>query len=148
VRLEQEVRRRHNVGRQMVSRRDLAVVFVAVCCAALIIEHGHHVFTDVPPRPGPSAIAQCPASDTMPYPTSCLAFLEGKTAVGRPRPALAPRPSVAPSAAAPRREPASLDRACPHNDNTPYGEACLAFLSGRHWQPDASVTLRGAPRPR
>ena len=54
----------------MASKLDLAAI-VAAACGMLSIEHGNHIFTDVPTRTERSALpaaADCPDNDNMPYP--------------------------------------------------------------------------------
>jgi hypothetical protein len=135
----------------MASRLDLVVVFAAVGGVMVGLEHGHHVFTDVPTRTQLTAVAaaaQCPDNDIMPYPASCLGFMEPSSASDRQRPARAPPVTsarVAERSATMGGDLFSPD-ACPGNDNVPYGANCLAFLSGRYWHPDAAGPPRDAPR--
>src|ERR1700704_1181125 len=66
---------------KMASKLELAAI-VAAACGMLSIEHGNHIFTDVSTRTerSPLAAADCPDNDSLPYPASCLIFLEGKLA--------------------------------------------------------------------
>src|SRR5215470_412940 len=69
--------------RDMPSKLDLAAILAAVACGVLVIEHGHQIFTDAPAgmdRPD-LAVAACPDNDNMPYPASCLSFLQGEPAL-------------------------------------------------------------------
>jgi hypothetical protein len=133
----------------MVSRLDLAVVFAAMAGMAVGIEHGHHISTDVPTTTKLSALAaatECPDNGTLPYPASCLVFMEGKIASEMRRPIAAQRaPAARPSAAKPG-ESTAPGVACPDNDNTPYSASCLAFLSGWFWRPDALQMQPGPVR--
>jgi hypothetical protein len=54
----------------------------------LSVEYANTIVTDVPAdmdRPALAAAAECPDNDSMPYPPSCLIFMEGKPAsdIGR-----------------------------------------------------------------
>jgi len=66
---------------KMASKLELAAI-VAAACGMLSIEHGNQIFTDVSTRTerSPLAAADCPDNDSLPYPASCLMFLEGKLA--------------------------------------------------------------------
>jgi hypothetical protein len=35
---------------------------------------------------------------------------------------------------------------CPDKDTVPYSASCIAFLTGRHWQPVASRSFHMLPR--
>jgi hypothetical protein len=137
----------------MTSKLDLVVVFAAVGGVMLGFEHSHHVFTDVPTYAelsAQAAAAQCPDNDTMPYPASCLTFMESSGASDRRRSVRAPATTsarVTERSATMRRDSVPSD-ACPANDNVPYRANCLAFLSGWYWHPDAVETPRSAPRRR
>jgi hypothetical protein len=126
----------------MTSKLDLVVVFTAVAGVTLGLEHSHHVFTDLPTHrelSAQAAAARCPDNDTMPYPASCLAFMESSGASDRRRPVRAPATTsarVIEGSATIRRDSIPPD-ACPTNDNVPYRANCLAFLSGWYWHPDA-----------
>jgi hypothetical protein len=74
----------------MVRKLDLAII-AAVVCGALSVEYGNSIVMDGPAdadRPALAAAAECPDNDSMPYPPSCLIFMQGKLAseIGR-RPA-------------------------------------------------------------
>jgi hypothetical protein len=63
----------------MASKLDLAAI-VAAACGMLSIEHGNHIFTDVPVRTERSALeaaAECSDNDNMPYTANCLIFWRG-----------------------------------------------------------------------
>ena len=63
-----------------MSKLGLAVILVAVVGGALWIEHGHRIVIEAPPPADVASLARaaaCPDNDTMPYSTSCIAFLEG-----------------------------------------------------------------------
>jgi hypothetical protein len=122
---------------QMASKLDLAAI-VAAACAMLSIEHGNYIFTDVPARTERSALAaaECPDNDNMPYPASCLIFLEGKPASEVRHRSAAGRGAVARPAAVKQDESISPDAECPAKDTVPYSASCIAFLTGWFWQPD------------
>ena len=63
----------------MASKLELAAI-LAAACGMLSIEHGNHTFTNAPTRTERSALAaaDCPDNDSMPYPASCLIFLDAK----------------------------------------------------------------------
>jgi hypothetical protein len=66
-----------------VSKLGLAVIVVAIVGGALWIEHGHRIVIEPSPPAdlaSPARAAACPDNDTMPYSTSCIAFLEGGSA--------------------------------------------------------------------
>ncbi len=126
----------------MASKLDLAAIVAAVC-GMLSIEHGNHIFTDVPTRTERSALAaaaDCPDNDNMPYPASCLIFLEGKLASEVRRRRVAERGAVAQPAASPGVE-------CPAKDAVPYSASCIAFLTDRFWQPNTSERAASVVRP-
>jgi hypothetical protein len=83
--------------------------------------------------------AACPSSDSVPYSADCLAFLEG---VGAPPAGWLMRPArSAPAAFSDGRKRIEPDqvavsgRVCPDNDNQPYGDSCITFLTGWFWRP-------------
>ena len=105
----------------MASKLDLAAI-VAAACGMLSIEHGNHIFTDVPVRTERSALeaaADCSDNDNMPYTANCLIFLEGKLA-SEVRPSrAAERGALAQSAAVKQDEWISTGVDCPANDTVP-----------------------------
>ena len=133
----------------MASKLDLAAI-VAAACGMLSIEHGNHIFTDVPvrtERSAPEAAADCSDNDNMPYTANCLIFLEGKLASEVPRPRAAERGALAQSAAVKQDEWISTGVDCPANDTVPYSASCIAFLTGRLWQPNTSESAASVVRP-
>ena len=99
----------------MASKLDLAAIVTAACWM-LSIEYGNHIFTDVPTRTERSALAaaaDCPDNDNMPYPASCLIFLEGKLASEVWRRRAAERGAVAQPAAVKQDESISPGVECP-----------------------------------
>jgi len=108
----------------MASKLDLAAIVAAVC-GMLSIEHGNHIFTDVPTRTERSALAaaaDCPDNDNMPYSASCLIFLEGKLESEVRRRGAAGRGAVAQPAAVKQDESISPGEECPAKDTVPYSE--------------------------
>ena len=133
----------------MASKLDLAAIVAAVC-GMLSIEHGYHIFTDVPTRTERSALAaaaDCPDNDNMPYPASCLIFLEGKLASEVRRRRAAERGAVAQPAAVKQDESLSPGVECPAEDTVPYSASCTAFLAGRLWQSNTSESAASVVRP-
>jgi len=133
----------------MASKLDLAAIVAAVC-GMLSIEHGNHIFTDVPTRTERSALAaaaDCPDNDNMPYPASCLIFLEGKLASEVRRRRAAERGAVAQPAAVKQDESLSPGVECPAEDTVPYSASCTAFLAGRLWQSNTSESAASVVRP-
>jgi len=132
----------------MASKLDLAAILVAVACGVIVIEHGHQIFTDAPGRMDRSdlAAAGCPDNDNMPYPASCLSFLQGAPAPQVRRGLTAERTpatrSVAPKQVAESIAPGAE---CPARDSVPYSASCIAFMTGWFWQPPETVA--GTARP-
>jgi hypothetical protein len=132
----------------MGAKLDLAIV-VAVACGVLSVEYGNNIVMDVPAdtdRSALAAAAECPDNDSMPYPPSCLIFMQGKPAsdVGR-RPA-AEKSMVAHLAAVKQELSLSPGPECPANDTMPYGTRCIAFLTGWFWQPNSAGSAAPAVR--
>ena len=125
----------------MASKLELAAI-VAAACGMLSIEQGNHIFTDVSTRTerSPLAAADCPDNDSLPYPASCLMFLEGKLASDVRHRSAAPecgRESRPGTPAAVKQDESILPEAeCPAKDTVPYSASCIAFLTGWFWQPN------------
>ena len=109
----------------MASKLELAAI-LAAACGMLSIEHGNHTFTNAPTRTERSALAaaDCPGNDSMPYPESCLIFLDAKL-----------ESDVRHLDAAGKSALAQPDAECPAKDTVPYSASCIAFLTGWFWQP-------------
>jgi hypothetical protein len=124
----------------MASKLDLAAILAAIVCWVLSIEHGNHIFTDLPTRTERSDLAAaCPDNDNMPYPASCLAFLESEFASQVRRGRAVERAPTAQSVALKQiDESISLGAECPATDTVPYSASCIAFLTGWFWQPNTS----------
>jgi hypothetical protein len=121
----------------MVSKLDLAAI-VAAACGMLSIEHGNHIVTEELSRTERSALAaaDCPDNDSMPYPASCLMFLEGTLASDAHHRGAAGKGALAQPAAAKQDEWILADAECPAKDTVPYSASCIAFLTGWFWQPN------------
>ena len=133
----------------MASKLDLAAIGAAACWM-LSVEHGNHIFTDVPTRTERSALAaaaDCPDNDNMPYSASCLIFLEGKLESEVRRRGAAERGAVAQPAAVKQDESLSPGVECPAEDTVPYSASCTAFLAGRLWQSNTSESAASVVRP-
>ena len=134
---------------QIASKLDLAAIVAAVC-GMLSIEHGNHIFTDASTRTERSALAaaaDCPDNDNMPYSASCLIFLEGKLESEVRRRSAAERDAVGQPAAVKQDESISPGEECPAKDTVPYSASCIAFLTGRFWQPNTSERAASVVRP-
>jgi hypothetical protein len=120
----------------MASKLELAAIVVAAC-GMLSIEHGNRIFTDVPTRTERPALAaaDCPDNDSMPYPASCLIFLEGKLASEVRHRGAAGKGALSQPAAAKQDESILPEAECPANDTVPYSASCITFLTGWFWQP-------------
>jgi hypothetical protein len=121
----------------MASKLDLAAIVVAAC-GMLSIEQGNHIFTDAPTRTDRLALAaaaDCPDNGNMPYPASCIMFLEGKPAAQRPP--VGERRAARQPVAMKQDEWMSPGARCPANDTAPYSARCIACLTGWFWQPVA-----------
>jgi hypothetical protein len=122
-----------------VSKFDLAAVAV-LALMLLWIEHDHRIIISTPAAAevAPKPASACPESDAVPFSADCLALIgAGSPAVAAPRPHAA-----SPAVAMPRDAHARLADASPcppSNENAPYSAACIRFLSGWYWQPDAAV---------
>jgi len=122
---------------KMASKLELAAI-VAAACGMLSIEHGNHIFTDVSTRTerSPLAAADCPDNDSLPYPASCLMFLEGKLASDVRHRSAAGKAALAQPAAVKQDESILPEAECPAKDIVPYSASCIAFLTGWFWQPN------------
>jgi hypothetical protein len=123
----------------VILKVDLAAVAV-VLVGVLWFEHGHRVVIEPPTSTElarrEAAAAACPASDSMPYGTDCLAYLKGGAGSGLRRlNAAESKPAVL--AYAPGRAELAATP-CPDSDNVPYSKSCVTFLSGWLWRVNAA----------
>jgi hypothetical protein len=132
----------------MGAKLDLAII-VAVACGVLGVEYGNNTVLDVPTDTDKTALAaaaECPDNDSMPYPPSCLIFMQGKLASDIGRKPAAQKNIVAHLAAVKQELSLSPGPECPVNDTMPYGARCIAFLTGWFWQPNAAESAVAAVR--
>lgn len=120
----------------MASKLELAAI-LAAACGMLSIEHGNHTFTNAPTRTERSALAaaDCPGNDSMPYPESCLTFLDAKLESDVRHLDAAGKSALAQPDAVKQDESILPDAECPAKDTVPYSASCIAFLTGWFWQP-------------
>jgi hypothetical protein len=115
-----------------LSKLDLAAVAV-LAVGMLWIEHEHRIIVATPmAAEAVSATSVCPETDDVPFSADCIAFIDGAVLPdGRLQintRARAASPGV-------QRRTELNSPACPvSNENTPYSEDCLKFLSGWYWQ--------------
>jgi hypothetical protein len=108
-----------------------------VAAAVLWIEHGNRIDSETPVSAANAASAGtvCPGSENVPYSADCIAFMQGDVGSGvgvslrRPAMSLLATPTPAIASADSSGAP------CPSNENVPYNENCIRFLSGWFWQP-------------
>jgi hypothetical protein len=114
----------------MASKLELAAI-LAAACGMLSIEHGNHTFTDAPTRTERSALAaaDCPGNDSMPYPESCLIFLDAKLESDVRHLDAAGKSALAQPDAVKQDESILPDAECPAKDTVPYSASCIAFLT-------------------
>ena len=128
----------------MILKLDVAAIAVVIAGAVLWFEYGHRVVIEPPTSTELArreAAAACPANDSMPYGTDCLAYLKGATDTGRRRQISAADSKPAALSYAPSQTAlTSLATAtpCSDSDNVPYTASCVKFLSGWLWRANAA----------
>jgi hypothetical protein len=114
----------------------------------LCFEHGQRVTVRtasaaLAAEPAPSA---CPDKDSVPFSAACIAFINGGASPdlrsrSRSRLRLSAVESAHAAEPAARGQPDTLAPACPpSNENAPYSEKCIKFLSGWFWQANPAQT--------
>ena len=128
----------------MASKLELAAI-LAAACGMLSIEHGNHTFTNAPTRTERSALAaaDCPGNDSMPYPESCLIFLDAKLESDVRHLDAAGKSALAQPDAVKQDESILPDAECPAKDTVPYSASCIAFFDRLVLA--TPVILRGGP---
>jgi hypothetical protein len=126
----------------VLSKLDLAIV-ATIAAGLLWFEHQQRVTIET--TGGVEVAGQasvCPDSDTAPYSAACLAFIEGGLSPdvrqrSRPRLRISTAAHAATVEPAARGQEESRGPACPlSNENAPYSEKCIKFLSGWFWHPN------------
>ncbi len=132
-----------------MSKLDLAVIAAIILGGVVWVESRHRVVLEPSTHAelaSPASGAACPDRESEPYGASCLVFMGGDRVFGIGSQAnAAVSASLAPTSVSREAEFLSHAPACPDNDNVPYSESCLRFLSGRYWRPNSAESTPAAP---
>jgi hypothetical protein len=120
-------------------RIDVAIVAV-IAAGMLWIEHGHRIVVATPAAvdAAQSAASLCPDTDDVPFSTDCIKFIDGGVLpdIHSRKNAAVSRPVAASDVHG--HDGLHVPACPPSNENAPYSEACIKFISGWYWQADSA----------